>query len=187
MPVTIRKTDIPDVLVIESPIFSDDRGYFTELYNEATWQEAGFDQSFVQDNMSFSSKGTLRGMHYQLNPDAQGKLVRALRGSVFDVAVDIRRGSPTFGKWVGETLSEENGLSLWAPPGFAHGFLVLEDDTQVLYKCTHPWSPDAERTILYNDPAIGIEWPIEPCGIKDRDAQAPGIGEAEYNFTYAEG
>jgi dTDP-4-dehydrorhamnose 3,5-epimerase len=185
MSVTIQPTEIPDVLTIESRVFRDDRGYFTELYKQPTWAEAGFHEVFVQDNMSRSSKGTLRGLHYQLNPQGQGKLVRALQGSVFDVAVDIREGSPTFGKWVGRTLSEENALALWVPVGFAHGFLVLEDDTQVMYKCTSPWSPDAERTIVYNDPAIGIEWPIEATGLKERDAAAPSLADAEKNFTYA--
>ena len=181
----MRKTEISDVLEIESPVFRDDRGYFTEVHNAGAWAEAGFDHTFVQDNMSVSAKGTLRGLHYQVNPDGQGKLVRALRGSVFDVAVDIREGSPTFGKWVGRTLSEDNGLALWVPVGFAHGFLVLEDNTQILYKCTHFYTPEAERTIVYNDPAIGIEWPFEPTELKERDAEAPGLHEAERNFTYA--
>lgn len=185
MAVSISPTDIGDVWVIESQIFRDDRGYFTELYNAKAWAEAGFDHSFVQDNMSVSAKGTLRGLHYQVNPEGQGKLVRALRGSVFDVAVDIREGSPSFGKWTGRTLSEENGLALWIPVGFAHGFLVLEDDTQILYKCTHFYAPGAERTIVYDDPAIGIDWPFEPTELKDRDAAAPGLYEAERNFIYA--
>lgn len=185
MAVSISPTDIGDVLAIESQIFRDDRGYFTELYNAKAWAEAGFDHSFVQDNMSVSAKGTLRGLHYQVNPEGQGKLVRALRGSVFDVAVDIREGSPSFGKWTGRTLSEENGLALWIPVGFAHGFLVLEDDTQILYKCTHFYAPGAERTIVYDDPAIGIDWPFEPTELKDRDAAAPGLHEAERNFIYA--
>ena len=180
----MSQTDIRDVLVIESQIFRDDRGYFTEIHNAKEWADEGFDHAFVQDNMSVSTKGTLRGLHYQVNPDGQGKLVRALRGSVFDVAVDIREGSPTFGNWVGRTLSEENGLALWLPVGFAHGFLVLEDDTQILYKCTHFYTPGAERTIVYNDPAIGIDWPFEPTELKARDAQAPGIHEAERNFSY---
>ena len=184
MAVSIRRTDLPGVWVIASRIFRDDRGYFTELHNAKTWAEAGFDRSFVQDNMSVSARGTLRGLHYQLDPDGQGKLVRALRGSVFDVAVDLREGSPTFGKWTGRTLSEENGLALWIPVGFAHGFLVLEDDTQIFYKCTHVYTPEAERTIVYNDPAIGIDWPFEPADLKDRDAQAPGLHGAEHNFTY---
>ena len=184
MSVTIQPTKIPDVLIIEVSVFRDDRGYFTELYKESSWAEAGFHETFVQDNMSVSGQGTLRGLHYQLNPRAQGKLVRVLRGSVFDVAVDIRRGSPTFGQWVGYTLSEENALSLWIPIGFAHGFLVLEENTQVMYKCTSPWMADAERTIVYNDPAVGIEWPIEPTGLNPRDAEAPPLSEAEMNFTY---
>ena len=185
MPVLVSPTEIDDVIVIESPLFRDDRGYFTELYNEKTWGEAGFPvQEFKQDNMSVSQKGTLRGLHYQILPHGQGKLVRALRGSIYDVAVDIRRGSPTFGKWVGHTLSEENGCSLWMPPGFAHGFLALEDDTCAMYKCTEFWTPDSERAILYNDPAIGIEWPIQPDSITEKDADAPLLNDAEYNFDY---
>jgi dTDP-4-dehydrorhamnose 3,5-epimerase len=184
MAVTVRPTEIPAVLEIESPVHRDGRGYFTELDNTATWGDAGFRETFVQDNMSFSAKGTLRGLHYQLEPHGQGKLVRVLRGSIFDAAVDLRRGSPTYGKWIGRTLSEENARALWVPIGFAHGFLVLEDDTQVLYKCTAPWSPEAERTIVYNDPAIGIEWPIEPTSIKPRDADAPVMADAEHNFSH---
>ena len=175
------------MLEIESQVFRDGRGYFTEIHNASAWAAAGFDHSFVQDNVSVSAKGTLRGLHYQLQPHGQGKLVRALRGSVFDAAVDIREGSPTFGEWVGRTLSEENGRALWVPAGFAHGFLVLEDNTQILYKCTHPYTPEAERGIAYNDPSIGIEWPAEATQINDRDAQAPGLHEAERNFRYGEG
>lgn len=186
MAISINQTDIPDVLVMESQIVHDDRGHFAEIHDAKAWAESGFDHTFVQDNLSLSTKGTLRGLHYQLNPHGQGKLVRALRGSVFDVAVDIREGSPTFGKWVGHTLSEENGLALWVPVGFAHGFLVLEDNTQILYKCTHVYTPSAERTIVYNSPAIGIEWPFEPMELKDRDVQAPDLHEAERNFAYTE-
>ena len=167
-------------------MFGDERGYFTEIHNASVLAGAGFGHVFVQDNLSKSAKGTLRGLHYQLQPHSQGKLVRALRGSVFDVAVDIREGSPTFGQWVGRTLSEKNALALWVPPGFAHGFLVLEDDTQILYKCTHPYTPEAERCIAYNDPAIGVEWPAEAAQINDRDAQAPGLDKAERNFRYGE-
>lgn len=184
MTITIKETELPEVLEIESPIFEDDRGYFTEIYNEQRWREAGFDRSFVQDNLSFSSLGTLRGLHYQLNPDAQGKLVRTIRGSVFDVAVDIREDSPTFGQWIGRTLTEKNGIALWIPVGFAHGFIALENDTQVLYKCTHIYTPEAERSLAYNDPQIDIEWPIEPVGLKEQDAQAPTLDTAQRNFTY---
>ncbi|PCJ57353.1 MAG: dTDP-4-dehydrorhamnose 3,5-epimerase [Candidatus Hydrogenedentota bacterium] len=184
MPVSVQKTDIPDVLVIESPIFQDDRGYFTEVYNTRTWGEAGFaDPGFVQDNMSVSQQGTLRGLHYQMNPHGQGKLVRALHGSIFDVAVDLRKGSPTFGKWVGQTLTEENGLAMWVPVGFAHGFLSLADHTRVLYKCTSHWEPNSERAIRYDDPAIGIAWPETPSSVNEKDLQAPLLSGADYNFT----
>ncbi len=184
MPVSVQQTEISDVLVIESPLFQDDRGYFTEVYNTRTWGEAGFsDPGFVQDNMSVSQRGTLRGLHYQVDPHGQGKLVRALHGSIFDVAVDLRTGSPTFGKWVGRILSEENGLAMWVPSGFAHGFLSLEDHTRVLYKCTRHWEPESERAIRYDDPAIGIVWPETASAVNEKDQQAPLLADADYNFT----
>jgi len=184
MSVKLTETEIPGVLVIETGIARDDRGFFTEIYSEKVWEEAGFKESFVQDNLSMSAKGTLRGMHYQLDPYGMGKLVRVVSGSVFDVAVDLRRGSPTFGKWVGRTLSEGNGLAMWVPIGFAHGFIALEDDALVLYKCTGMHTPDAERSLSYKDPEIGIEWPIEVTIVTKRDEEAPGLRDAEHNFVF---
>ena len=139
----------------------------------------------MQDNLSESKRGTIRGLHYQLEPKGMGKLVRAIRGSVFDVAVDLRRGSPWFGKWVGRTLSAENGLSLWVPVGFAHGFLALEDDTLVLYKCTATHAPEAERAVSYADPAIGIAWPFTPTLVTPKDDAAPKLAAADFNFQYS--
>lgn len=184
MPVTVSRTEIPEVVVIESPCFRDGRGFFSEVHSEREWKNAGLDLQFVQDNVSQSAKGTVRGLHYQLEPQGQGKFVRVLCGAVFDVAVDLRRGSPTFGKWVGRTLSGENGLAMWIPVGFAHGFIALEERTLVYYKCTSFWAPELERSLAYNDPAVGIDWPIPMACISPKDAQAPCLEFAEYNFTY---
>ena len=170
--------------MVESPVFGDERGYFTEVFVAEKFAEAGLPDSFVQDNLSKSSKGTLRGLHYQIEPHPQGKLVYALAGSVYDVAVDLRRGSPTFGKWVGEVLRGGSGVALWIPAGFAHGFLALEDNSLLFYKCSGPWERSAERSLAYNDPAIGIEWPAEPTTISPKDADAPPLERAEYNFRY---
>src|SRR6185436_20628412 len=134
MSFAIRATELPGILKVESPIHGDGRGFFTEIHNAERWAASGFTETFQQDNLSCSARGTLRGLHYQIQPHGQGKLVRCLRGSVFDVAVDIRRGSPSLGKWVGRTLSGANGLAMWVPAGFAHGFLALEDETIVIYK-----------------------------------------------------
>lgn len=153
-------TAIPGPLIIEPSVFGDDRGFFFESWNAGAFAEAGLDLTFVQDNHSRSQKGVLRGLHFQ-NPGAQGKLVRVARGAVFDVAVDIRRSSPDFGQWVGVELSGENKRMFWVPEGFAHGFLTLEDDTDFLYKCTAPYAPQSDHTITWNDPAIGIDWPLD--------------------------
>ncbi len=154
------QTKIQDVILIEPKVFADNRGYFMETYNQKIFHENDIAVEFVQDNMSSSTCGTLRGLHYQLEPYAQGKLVRVTKGRVFDAAVDIRRDSPTFGKWVGIELSEENKRSLFIPPGFAHGFYVLSDAAEFTYKCTALYAPQAERGIIWNDPGIGIEWPL---------------------------
>ncbi|WP_242139320.1 MULTISPECIES: dTDP-4-dehydrorhamnose 3,5-epimerase [unclassified Sphingomonas] len=172
--VTIVETALSDVLILEPKVYGDDRGFFLESWNDATFKAQGLDWNFVQDNHSRSAKGVLRGLHYQ-QPNPQGKLVRVVSGSVFDVAVDIRKGSPTFGKWVGVHLSAANKRMVWIGPGLAHGFLSLEDDTDFLYKCTQAYSPADEHAVLWNDPEIGIEWPldgIEPMlSAKDRVAQ----------------
>ena len=177
-------TEIPAVLEVRTGLFEDDRGFFTETYSEPVWQAEGFDEVFVQDNLSRSRKGTLRGMHYQLASAGMGKLVRVVQGAVFDVAVDLRKGSPSFGRWVGRTLSGDNGLALWVPAGFAHGFAALEDDTFVWYKCTGSHAPEAERSLNYADPQVAIEWPIEPTIISKKDADAPMLGSAETDFVH---
>jgi dTDP-4-dehydrorhamnose 3,5-epimerase len=154
------ETNVPGPVILEPQIFGDDRGFFLESWNADRFAAAGLDFAFVQDNHSRSDKGVLRGLHFQ-NPNPQGKLVRVVAGAAYDVAVDLRRSSPHFGKWVGVTLSAENMRMFWVPPGFAHGFLSLEDGTDFLYKCTAFYDPSADRTLLWNDPAIGIRWPID--------------------------
>jgi dTDP-4-dehydrorhamnose 3,5-epimerase len=185
MPVKITKTEIPDVCLVETGVVRDDRGYFAETYSSLTFGESGLDVTFQQDNLSESKQGTLRGLHYQLEPKGMGKLVRVIRGSVFDVAVDIRRGSPWFGKWVARTLSAENRLAMWVPVGFAHGFLALEPETLVFYKCTTTHAPETERAIHYADPAIAIAWPEKPTLVAAKDAAAPHLAAADYNFEYS--
>jgi len=184
MPVTFSKTEIEDVLMVESRLFGDARGFLTETYSKRDWEQNGHTETFVQDNLSLSDRGTMRGMHYQIAPHAMGKLVRAITGSIFDVAVDLRHGSPTFGKWVGKTLAGGTGLAMWVPEGFAHGFLALEDDTRVYYKCTAHYAPDTERCLSYKDPDVNIEWPFEPTSVVDRDAKAPTLRQTEPHFTY---
>ena len=154
-------TDIAGVLILEPQVFGDARGFFFESFNQQAFNEAtGLDLRFVQDNNSLSAKGVLRGLHYQAAPHEQGKLVRVVRGSVFDVAVDIREGSPTYGRWVGLELSEDNHRQLWVPPGLAHGFLVTSDSADFLYKTTHAYAPSAERCIRWDDPTLNIDWPL---------------------------
>ena len=175
---------IPDVVLIEPKVFGDARGFFYESFNQQAFNDAtGLDVQFVQDNHSRSTKGVLRGLHYQLPPHAQGKLVRVTRGSVFDVAVDIRKSSPTFGKWVGEELSEDNSRQLWIPPGFAHGFLVLSETADFLYKTTDYYAASHERCIKWDDPALNIPWPVErldgPPVLSAKDQQAPALSAAE--------
>jgi dTDP-4-dehydrorhamnose 3,5-epimerase len=161
MPYNVTPTAIPDVLLLEPKVFSDERGYFFESFNARDFREAtGLQVEFVQDNHSMSVQGVLRGLHYQIQ-HPQGKLMRAVRGSVFDVAVDLRKSSSTFGRWVGVLLSAENRRQLWIPPGFAHGFLTLSDSAEVLYKITDYWYPEHERTLLWKDPTLGIDWPID--------------------------
>lgn len=180
-------TRIADVVIIEPAVFSDDRGWFMESYNHdrfvAELAKLGLPapRPFVQDNHSCSQAGVLRGLHYQLAPHAQGKLVRVARGAAFDVAVDIRKGSPTFGQWAGTTLSADNKRQLWIPEGFAHGFLALEDDTHFLYKTTDVYARDCERSMLWSDPDIGIEWPQGHGALRlaPKDEQAPRLRDAD--------
>lgn len=172
-------TDLPEVKLIIPKVFGDSRGFFLESWNERAFAEAGIDATFVQDNHSRSGRGVLRGLHYQLQ-QTQGKLVRAVSGAVFDVAVDVRRSSPRFGQWVGYELSADNRHMLWIPPGFAHGFVVLSDTADFLYKATDYYAPAHERSIRWDDPAIGIAWPDDidaQLSAKDRDA--PGLDDAE--------
>lgn len=177
----IIKTEIPDVLIIEPKVFGDARGYFFESFNKKIFDEAaGRNVDFVQDNHSQSQRGVLRGLHYQLEPNAQGKLVRCIEGEVFDVAVDIRKDSPTFGKWVGITLSEDNKKQLWIPEGFAHGFLTLSEKAQFVYKTTNYYSPATERSIIWNDSDIGIKWPlVDNIQLSQKDACAVPLKKAD--------
>ena len=174
-------TAIPDVLVIEPAVFGDARGFFFESWNRrALAQLVGHDVDFVQDNHSASARGVLRGLHYQVK-QAQGKLVRVAVGEVFDVVVDLRRSSPTFGHWVGERLSAENHRMLWVPAGFAHGFLALSESAEFLYKTTDYYAPEHERTLLWNDPAVGVEWPLGGAAplLKPKDAAGTPLAQAE--------
>ena len=177
----VVETSIPDVRIIEPHVFGDHRGYFIETWNEARFAECGIDASFVQDNFSFSKKGTLRGLHYQIE-NTQGKLMRVVEGEVYDVCVDMRKSSNTFGHWVGVVLSSENKRSLWVPPGFAHGFYVTSEVAAFEYKCTDYYAKDHERTLLWNDPALGIEWPIE-SGVEplitDKDREGKVLLQAD--------
>ena len=174
------KLSIPDVILFEPNIFGDDRGFFFESFNNRVFEQAtGLKRSFVQDNHSRSAKNVLRGLHYQIQ-HPQGKLVRVTVGEVFDVAVDIRKSSPTFGKWVGEMLSSENNRMMWVPEGFAHGFLVLSDVAEFLYKTTDYWYPEHERCIVWNDPDIGIQWPIDGDPIlAKKDVEGSILKQAE--------
>lgn len=185
----LTATALPEVLIVEPQVFGDDRGWFMESFNETRWQAARAalglppTRRFVQDNHSRSALGVLRGLHFQRAPRAQGKLLRVVKGAAFDVAVDIRRGSPSFGRWVGQLLSADNRLQLWIPEGFAHGFLALEDDTHVLYKTNDTYAKEAEGVIAWSDPALAIAWPL-PAGIAQpllatKDAAAPPLANAD--------
>lgn len=178
----VTRTAIPDVMVVEPRVFGDARGFFYESFNQQVFNEAtGTNFEFVQDNHSRSSKGVLRGLHYQLPPHAQGKLVRVVRGAVWDVAVDIRKGSPTFGQWVAETLTEDNHRQFWIPPGFAHGFVVLSDTADFLYKTTNYYAPQSDRGILWNDPDLGVQWPDLDMEflLSEKDRKQPAFKDAE--------
>jgi len=178
--VKVAPTEIADVKIIEPAVFADDRGYFLETWNAGSFAKNGLDLQFVQDNQSRSKKYVLRGLHYQLE-QTQGKLVRVVKGRVFDVAVDIRRSSPSFGRWVGVELSEDNHRMLWVPGGFAHGFLALSDDVDLTYKCTDFYASQHERTIAWNDPELAINWPL-PAGaaplVSSKDAAGSSLAEA---------
>ncbi|MCL6443688.1 MAG: dTDP-4-dehydrorhamnose 3,5-epimerase [Alicyclobacillus sp.] len=176
-------TELDGVFLIEPDVFEDHRGFFTESYNERKFRELGVDVTFVQDNHSYSAQaGTVRGLHYQLPPAAQSKLVRVVQGAIYDVAVDIRPGSPTFGKWVGVILSAVNHRQLFIPRGFAHGFCTLVPDTHVMYKVDQYYSKEHDRGILWNDPALAIPWPTTQAVLSDKDQRHPTLAEAETGF-----
>lgn len=180
----IIKTKIPDLLIIKKRVFQDARGYFVETYNEKIFAENGITTKFVQDNRSKSLYGVIRGLHYQLQPASQSKLVSAIVGKVYDVAVDLRRNSPTFGQWVGVELSDENHLQFLIPQGFAHGFSVLSETAIFSYKCDNFYTPELDRGIMYNDPALNIDWgiPAEKQLISEKDLKQPLLRDAEMNF-----
>ena len=195
----VIKTAIEGLLIIEPDVFGDERGFFVETYNVPRYQDSGIGETFVQDNLSQSKKGVLRGLHYQAPPFAQGKLVQVLQGKVFDVAVDIRFGSPTFGQYVAVELSAENKKQFWIPAGFAHGFLALEDDTLFAYKCTNVYAKEHDRGVRWNDPAIGIEWPrlhpptggsmvdkgaIDEYIISEKDQKHPLLADIHEEFIF---
>jgi dTDP-4-dehydrorhamnose 3,5-epimerase len=174
----VTRTELPGVLLIEPKVFGDTRGYFMELWSSARYQEHGVPATFVQDNLSKSVRGVLRGLHLQ-NPFAQGKLVYAASGEIFDVVVDVRRGSPAFGRWFGATLSDANKRQLYIPPGCAHGFCVTSDEATFVYKCTDTYHPEAEVTVLYNDPALGIAWPVTSPTVSPKDAAGKALADIE--------
>lgn len=182
----VTEIKLQGVKVIEPNLYGDHRGWFMETYSEAKFTEAGIKFNFVQDNHSFSAtKSTCRGLHYQLNPKAQTKLVRCTRGAIFDVAVDIRNGSPTYGEWFGIELSAENKKQLLIPKGFAHGFMTLTEDVEVQYKVDELYAPECDRGIIWNDPSIAIAWPIDITPVlSTKDEQAPLLQDAEHNFSY---
>lgn len=181
--INVIKTTIEGLVVIEPDVFGDDRGYFMETYNQKTFAEAGLHMTFIQDNQSKSKKGVLRGLHFQTRY-SQGKLVRVISGSVYDVGVDLRRGSSTYGKYHGVVLSGDNKKMLYIPEGFAHGFLVLEDDTVFTYKCTERYCPEFDAGIIYNDPDIGIDWPIDGIEVllSEKDKKLPTLKQAGFAF-----
>ncbi len=174
----IIECNIPGPLIIEPEVFGDDRGFFLEAWNAVEFAQAGLDWTFVQDNHSRSQKGVLRGMHFQ-NPSPQGKLVRVVAGAVFDAVVDLRRSSPTFGRWTGVVLSAQNKRMFWVPEGFAHGFLTLEDDTDFLYKCTALYAPPHEASLAWDDPTVGIDWPLDGIVPKLSAKDAAGVHLAD--------
>ncbi len=169
----IVKTKIPDLYIIKPRVFEDNRGYFFESYNKDAFLQSGIDQNFVQDNESKSSKGVLRGLHFQKTPFAQGKLVRVMQGAVLDVAVDLRKASPTYGEWVAVELNHDNKWMYWIPPGFAHGFVTLEDSTVFFYKCTNVYNKESEGSILWNDPDLNIDWKVTNPILSEKDINSP--------------
>ncbi len=184
MPFTFTPLAIPDVILVAPRVFGDERGFFLETYQHSAFAVAGIPDVFVQYNHSRSAHGVLRGLHYQKLPMAQGKLLSVMAGEIFDVAVDIRRGSPTYGQWVGAALSAANHHLLYVPPGFAHGFCVVSDVADLLYQVTAEYSPDNERGFMWNDPDVGVEWPVAEPQLSPRDAAQPRLCDADNNFVW---
>ena len=182
MPFKFTQLAIPDVYLIEPVVFGDDRGFFMETFKQSAFAEAGIHQEFLQDNHSLSQKGVLRGLHFQKPPHAQGKLVRAVGGEIFDVVVDLRKDSPTFKQWVAATLSAENKLMLYIPPEFAHGFYTVSDEAQVVYKATAEFSPEHDSGIAWNDPDIAVKWPVEAPLVSPKDDQLPTLQDSPSPF-----
>ncbi len=185
MPFEFRLLEIPEVILIQPRIFGDDRGFFLELYKHSDFVQAGIQEHLVQDNYSKSACGVLRGLHYQKSPKTQGKLVLCLKGRIFDVAVDIRKGSPCFGKWVAAELSEQNRQMLYVPPGFAHGFQVLSETAEVMYKCTDEYSPRDERGIIWNDKNVNVAWPLSDPILSEKDRINPPLRSADNDFIFS--
>lgn len=183
MPFEFIQLQIKDVLLIKPKIFKDNRGFFVENYKKTDFVNAGIKDTFIQINHSQSVKGVLRGLHYQLIPHSQAKLVKCIRGAIFDVAVDIRHGSETFGKWVSAILNEDNHEMLYIPCGFAHGFVTLSEKAEILYSCTSEYAPEYDRGIIWNDPSINILWPIDSPILSQKDLSLPSLSDAENNFT----
>jgi len=175
--------EIPEVVLVRPTRHYDGRGFFMETYRRSAFLEAGIAPDFVQDNVARSNRNVLRGLHYQLPPATQGKLVSVVRGSVFDVAVDLRVGAPTYGRWVGRELDDDDGAMLWVPPGFAHGYVTLTDETQVAYKVTAEYAPELERGVRWDDPAVGIAWPVSDQILSDRDRALPLLADADNPFV----
>lgn len=181
-----RFESLPEVVLIEARAFADDRGWFGETYKKSEFAAQGIAFDFVQDNHSYSkSRGTLRGLHFQKEPAAQGKLIRCVAGEIFDVAVDIRIGSPTFAKWVSARISSDNHAAMWVPPGFAHGILTMTDNSEIIYKLTFEYSHNHERSLRWNDPAIGISWPLSNPILSKKDADAPLLNELDNNYVWS--
>jgi dTDP-4-dehydrorhamnose 3,5-epimerase len=184
MPFIFKRLQIPDVILVEPQLFSDDRGFFLESFKESDYVDNGIVEKFVQDNYSHSTYGVIRGLHYQKSPKSQAKLVTAVKGKIFDVAVDIRKNSPTYGKWISEILSENNHRLLYVPKGFAHGFCVLSEESDVLYKVSNEYSKEHEMGVIWDDPVINISWPIENPIISKKDRQLPLLENSDNNFIY---
>ena len=184
MSFTFKKLNLSDVMLVEAKSFPDDRGYFKEIFKESSFIENEINTRFVQDNFSHSIKGVLRGLHFQKNPIAQAKLVTVFRGEIFDVAVDVRKDSPTYGKWVSEILSEQNHKLLFIPEGFAHGYCVLSDEADIFYKVNQEYSPEHDRGFIWNDPEVAIKWPMDNPLISNKDLKLPFLKNADNNFQY---